>query len=172
MKKAAGIFMFLVVIGLAGWMIRLTYMKIKLKNSIETKLKNLPEFSLLNTADSIIGVNQAVIDKPLIIIYFNSECGQCDHEAVQIRKYHQKFKGIKILFVSVEPSEKIFEFDKKHSLSVLSGIDVGKIEDSIAFDVLGITVTPQIFIYSRDGILMKKYKGSVKAETLLKHSDM
>lgn len=172
MKKIIGFILLFIVAALSGWMINISYQKITTKNKIEAGLDKLPGFTFINADSLIVSTHQICTDNSLIIIYFNSECGHCKEEAEQISEDYNRLKGIKILFVSLEPLSKIKAFDEHYGLTELPGVNLGKIDETTAFDILGVASTPQIFIYNRAGSLSKQFRGTTKTEALVKYANM
>ncbi len=172
MKKITGITMVMIIAGISAWLISASYQKIKAKNKLEAGLNRIPAFSFIDNKGEKMSVRRISSGEPLIIIYFDSDCGHCKEEAQQITSDRKYLKGIKILFVSLEPIDKIREFGKKFDLPGESGILLGQIDEKTAFDILGVVSTPQIFIYNGNGDLKKQFRGTTKTETLVKYANM
>ncbi len=172
MKKIIIILLLSGIAGASGWMAIISFQKIKTKQKIEAGLEKIPEFSFLNMDSVRVSVKNTPGSGPLILIYFNSECSHCKNEADQIVDGQDRLDGIKILFLSTEPLKKIKAFDKQFGLTKVNGLNLGKIDEITAFDVLGITTSPQIYIYNHEGNLKKQFRGTTKTETLSRYANM
>ena len=156
---------------LTGWMAWKSYQKVSVRQKIEAGLSSLPHFQFLNLDSLPVPLDRRTANQSLILIYFNSECAHCREQAKQIVEDHILMEGTDIFFLSLEDMKKIREFDRDFGLNGFSGVYVGKIDEHIAFDILGITTSPQIYIYNHEGHLEKKFNGTTKPETLIKYAN-
>ncbi|MNE87226.1 AhpC/TSA family protein [compost metagenome] len=106
-----------------------------------------------------------------MFVYFNSECEFCNHEAEMIKENIVAFKDIQIVFISFEKPDGIKSFAQKHKL--LNYDDIHFIHDikadfAATFDVKSL---PSIVLYDKNQKLIERFKGQVKAETILKKLD-
>ena len=105
--------------------------------------------------------------KPTLVIYFNSECDFCNHEAEMVQQNIEELKAIQVVFISYEPIEKIKQFATKFKLINQANIyflSDSKITFATTFDVKSM---PCLVLYDKDNNLIEKIKGQVKIETVL-----
>jgi len=168
MKKALKIIIVLLVVSLLGYLAFNVIAKMQYKNEVVNTLKTIPEFSF-KTFDSTNFTNANL--KPntaTVFIYFNSECDFCQHEAQNISDNLAQFKNTQLLFVSTENIETIKAFAKTYNL--LNQQNITFLNDSTytfsnRFDANSI---PYLLIYNSNQELVKKHKGQLKTEAILK----
>lgn len=139
--------------------------KLLYKKQILNKIQSLPEvplYDLDSTAFQLSSIH------PTVLIYFNTECEHCQYEAVEIKKSIEYFKKESILLISSEGIKKITEFSRKHGLNIYSFVNFAKIKPEDVYETFGSIHAPHVFIYSREGTLVKDFNGEVKVESILK----
>jgi peroxiredoxin len=165
-KNIVKIVIFLVFAGI-GYLGYAVVEKITHKKNIEKQLKELPSFSLITTDSIAFSSKQLKTHKPVIILYFNSECHYCQEEATQISSLKKEFGQAELLFISRENTEKIENFAKTYNLDTDDNIhflhDPGN-AFSTKFDI---NTIPFTMVYDTNKTLIAKYKGAIKATTLL-----
>lgn len=142
--------------------------KIKVKRDIFNKISTIPDFDLLS-------LNQKRFDRSnlnpklnTVFIYFNSECDFCQHEALSIRDNLDSFKNIQFIFVSNESIVNIQQFSEMHNLNNTQNISFLHDNNSIFSDCFDATSIPYILIYDKNQKLIKKHKGQLNANGILK----
>ncbi|MBE9469057.1 MAG: redoxin domain-containing protein [Bacteroidetes bacterium] len=143
---------------------------IKHKQTIEKQIQTIPNFSFTNVYNNKLFTNKNLEkNKATLIIYFNTECEHCEYEIKQISKQNEKFQNFQIVMVSFEDADTLKMFATKYHLNKLANIYL--LEDKeIKFDsIFGKSPLPSSFIYNKNGKLVKKFKGEVKTEALLKY---
>ena len=169
MKKNLKIVIPIIVLALLGYMGYSIVGKMKQKNEIAKTLQTIPEFSFKTLNNQDFTNTNLLPNTPAIFVYFNSECDFCQHEAQSISENIEEFKDAQLLFVSTEQTETITEFAKTYNLHNQPNITF--LNDSThtfstRFDASSI---PYLLIYNKNKELVKKHKGQLKAETILKH---
>ena len=142
--------------------------KMQYKNEIAKTLQTLPEFSFKTLENANFTNANLKPNTATVFIYFNSECDYCQHEAQSISDNIEQFKDLQLLFVSTEPIETIKAFAKTYKLINLQNTTF--LYDSThnfsnRFDANAI---PFILIYNEKQELVKKHKGQLKPEAILK----
>lgn len=155
---------------LVGWIYFQNQAKTKAKSQLKAGLQNLPEFEFA----AIPGMSKfdnglLALDKPLLLVYFNSECEHCQYEVQEICRNADGFQNKQVVLVSSEDEEAIHKFSEEYELSAYPFIKVAKTEAEQFYKTFGTTSTPSVFIYNKDRKLVKDFKGEVKIETLLKY---
>jgi len=103
------------------------------------------------------------------IIYFNSECEHCQYEIKAIKENIEQFANSNIVMVSGESREAILAFAKEYELSEYSNIHVLEDKDDTFFSTFGSNMVPSIFIYGKNKMLIKHFKGETKISAILKY---
>ncbi|MBC3757256.1 redoxin domain-containing protein [Hyunsoonleella sp. SJ7] len=142
--------------------------KIQYKTEVESLLQTIPEFQFATLEGMDFSNSNLKQNLPTVFIYFNTECGYCQHEAQNIGSNIPQFKNAQLIFVSTETTEAIAQFAKTYQLHNTPNITF--LHDtayhfSNRFDA---TCVPYVLIYNAKQELVKKHKGQLKAETILK----
>jgi thiol-disulfide isomerase/thioredoxin len=160
-------FLLLIVTSLlasAIFMIYVTMEKLNHKSLIQQNLKSLPKLTLFDLDSARFYL---VPDRKTILIYFNSECGNCQYELEEIIKNKNSFADSNIVLISSELISTIKSFAEKSCTSGLNNMRFTKINGVQAYEVFGHLVVPQIFIYGHDGLLIKRFQGETKIDAIL-----
>ena len=142
--------------------------KIKQKNITTQHIQNIPEFSFKTLDNTDFTKNDLDRDKPKLIIYFNSECEFCQSEAIRIQKNLIDFKGIQLVFISYEPIEKIRSFAEQYKLLNKENVIFLEGEKLFFVNSLDVKKFPYMLLYSKEGKLIKEFKGATKIEIIIK----
>lgn len=167
MKKYLKIILPIVVISLLTIMGYKVIDKINYKKQVAENIKQMPIFSYFDLEGNLFKNENLPNNKPVLFVYFNSECDFCNREAEMIQQNLEKLKNTQIVFISFEEVDKIKEFGQKHNLLQHDNIDF--IADSKAtfastFDIKSL---PCLVLYDKERNLIEKIKGQVKIETVL-----
>jgi len=159
--------LYIIILGVFSLLSYLSYsiiIKAKQKSEISKQLQNIPKFKL-KTLDNISFTNQDLNPNlKTIFIYFNSDCDFCHQEAENI----SKFKKVQFIFVSFEQTEAIKKFAELYKLDNQENIiflEDKKGEFSNQFNANSI---PYILIYNKNNNLIKKHKGQLNANGILR----
>ena len=132
------------------------------------KAQKLPAFSFY-TLDSAAYTHTQLKDLPLLIIYFNSGCHFCQYEAKELGKQSAVLENIQVLMVSDESLKIIREFAAAYQLDKVSSIHFLKATNNSFYKTFGKASVPSIFIYNRQGELLKHFQGETTIEAILKY---
>jgi peroxiredoxin len=134
------------------------------KAKIAQELKKLPKFQA-KRLDGLAFQSENLPQQPVVVLLFHSECEHCQYEATNIAQQREKFEGVQILMISVEPLTKIRAFAQKYDMGFVTMLQLNAVQMTQIFGEVSI---PSIFIYDRQHRLRKHYRGEVMAETILK----
>ncbi|RZS99147.1 TlpA family protein disulfide reductase [Aquimarina brevivitae] len=143
------------------------YAKMQYKQEVEAALKTIPDFSFETLEGKTFTQNNLDTDQPTVLIYFNSGCDYCQHEAQSIEQHIDAFKNVQLVFVSYETKEAIQQFSKTYKLNNYDNIILlSDTRDDFAnrFDATSI---PYLLIYDKDKKLIAKHKGQLRAESII-----
>lgn len=147
------------------------FSKIHYKNQVSENIRSIPQFEVEDMKGNVFN-DKMVLDKPIVLIYFNSECHYCQNEAEHIKNSVDKFKKFQLLFISTEPKAIIQNFSNKYGLSNYDNIYfLHDSRDTIA-TVFDINQIPGILVYDANKVLKNSFKGQVHVDTLLTYLDM
>lgn len=167
MKKYLKIILPIVVISLLAIMGYKVADKINYKKQVAENIKQMPFFSYLDLEGNVFTKENLPKNKPVLFVYFNSECDFCNHEAEMIQQNLEKLEDIQIVFISFEKTDSIKEFAQKYSLlqyDNITFISDSKATFATTFDVKSL---PCLVLYDLNRNLIEKIKGQVKIETVL-----
>ena len=163
--------LFVVIFGVISLLSYLGYniiSKSNEKNEIAKQLQTIPAFSF-QTLDLKPFTNSNLKQNiPTIFIYFNSECDYCKYEAESIGNNLDKFKNVQLIFVSTENIETIRQFSEKNKLNNQTNITFLYDSDYLFSNQFDAQTIPYILIYSKKQKLIKKHKGQLKIEAIVK----
>lgn len=166
MKKKLKLFIAILLISVVGYLGYKITTKLNHKKEVATRIKNLPNFSFLDLQGRIF-TQDILKNKPIVFVYFNSDCDYCQSEAIKIQQRLQDFKNVELIFVSFEKKDSIQQFAKKYQLynqKSVTFLEDAKAEFSKIFDV---NSTPYIVVYDADKKLLQKFKGATKIDEIL-----
>ena len=110
------------------------------------------------------------VDKPLWLIFFNTEYHFCQMEIENI--CHVKdYEQMNIWLISSESTQTLLDFSARMNLRTISGIYVYRDPNNSGYNTFGVTSSPTSFLYSSKGFLIEHYKGAIKPEIVLKDLD-
>jgi thiol-disulfide isomerase/thioredoxin len=141
-----------------------TVEKVNHKTYATENLKSLPSLALFDVDGDtlLLGGNRKTI-----LIFFNSECDNCQHEVEQIVENKILFKDSHIVLMSSESMAAIKAFAEKNGSPEIVNMHFTKISDVQANEIFGNFAVPQIFIYGSDGHLLKHFTGETKIDAIL-----
>lgn len=168
MKKILKIIVPILVVSLLMYLGYSIITKMQHKDEVAKTLQTIPGFSFKTLENNTFTNKDLKPNTATVFIYFNSECDFCQHEAQSISDNLEQFKDMQLLFVSTEDIETIKAFAKTYNLINLQNITF--LYDSThtfsnRFDANSI---PFILIYNKTQDLVKKHKGQLKPEAILK----
>lgn len=142
--------------------------KAKEKNQMAKQLEIIQEFKFLTLEQQPFTKANLKPNKYSIFIYFNSECDFCQHEAQSISDNLDSFKNVQFIFTSIEPIETIKQFSEQYHLNNKQNITF--LHDNLdtfssRFDANSI---PYLLIYDQNQKLIKKHKGQLNANGILR----
>lgn len=140
--------------------------KNKSKTNAIAKLKDLgiSKFFTLDSLEFLLSTT-----RPTIIIFFNSECDICRNELKEIKANISRFRPMIIILVSSENISTIKRIAIDYDLVNHSNFFFVKINSGDVFNKFGSNSVPQIFIYGKNGRLVKKFKGETTVGAILKY---
>lgn len=172
MKKGLSIIVpFIIIIGISFMSYRI-FQKVKKNNEIALQIDHIPEFEFVNIKTGAIFKTQDLLkDRPVVFVYFNTECEHCKYEVSQISKSINQFERFQIILISIEEPDILLEFFNKQSLLTGSKNYVSVLYDKhLQFEkIFGNCPFPTSFIYNKDHDLVKVFKGEVKIEAILNY---
>ena len=154
------------VLGLLSFLITKTVRLLRQKEMHTEELKTFPDLLVQNTA-----IRQQEdwreLSKTTIIIFFNSNCEHCQYEARAIAQNISAFTKAHLLFISEESKKSIIAFSTIHKLDSSDGVWWLKMQSDDVYKTFGPISVPHIWIYNKQGQLVKEFSGETKVEAIL-----
>lgn len=114
--------------------------------------------------------------KAILIDIFATWCPPCIKGIPILKELREKYKDdfeiISVLFEKEEDISKteVLEFIKKYDITY--PITIGEENFKLAKDLDDVQKIPELFLFSKDGIFIKKFQGETDLETYSKYLDM
>ena len=140
--------------------------KLSHKKEVAERIQHIPNFSFQGL-NGVTFTKKNLPNKPIIFVYFNSDCEYCQSEATKIQQRLTDFKDTHLVFVSFEEKEGIQKFATTYKLDNQENItflEDKKGQFSHIFDVNSI---PYIVVYNKNKQFIQKFKGATKVDNIL-----
>jgi len=167
-KKSILIVVVIAVLGLLSYLGFNVISKAKEKNKIAKQLEKIPGFEFLTLEQKPFTKANLKPNLNTIFVYFNSECDFCQLEAQSISDNLEKFKNVQFIFVSTEPIETIKQFLEQYNLNNQDNITFLYDNDNTFSNRFDASSIPYILIYNSKQSLIKKHKGQLNANGILR----
>ncbi|CAN5392998.1 hypothetical protein BH10BAC2_BH10BAC2_49790 [soil metagenome] len=132
------------------------------------KDSTLPVFSLLEI-DSTTWFNNLDIpeNRPVVIIYFNPECGHCQLTAHDFMKKMDQFKDVFFIWVTYRASfAEIKQFGGDSKMLDAENIKLGKEMKYSIVPFYDVQYTPYMAVYNEKGKLLQTFDGGTDPDTI------
>lgn len=105
----------------------------------------------------------------IVLVHFDSGCDHCRYQANDFRKNLKLFADAKIIMLSTETWDAIWEFQKVMKLDSNNQIFLFQTNEATAKAIFGSPHFPHIMIYNKKGLLLKEFRGEVKATVIAEY---
>jgi peroxiredoxin len=166
MKKKIKVFIAIALLCMVGYLGYNITNKLNHKKEVAERIQRIPNFSF-HTLDGEVYIQDNLPTKPVVFVYFNSDCEYCQSEATKIQERLADLKGIQLVFVSFEEASSIKQFAKDYKLYNQENIiflEDKKGQFSHIFDVSSI---PYIVVYDANQKFLQKFKSATKIDNIL-----
>ena len=167
MKKIILAGVILLILSGVGYMGNSILKNVELKKKL-IDLTPMPEFNFKTLEGTDFHKSDLVKDMPVLIIYFNPNCDECQSETKQLVKHIDLFKNAQILMVTPVENELAEEFSEHFKLGIYPQIKILQDERDDFFQTFGSAIFPSTFAYNKYHTLAGYYKGGAKMELLQK----
>lgn len=166
MKKKIRIVIAVILSFVIGFLAYKITNKLKDKKEVAERIKNIPNFSFYNLKGETFTQNN-LLNKPVIFIYFNSDCDFCKSEATKIQERLTDFKDAQLIFISFEEKETIQEFALAYKLDNEENVLFLEDKKAVFSELFDVKSIPYIVVYNKNKELLKKFKGVTKIDEIL-----
>ncbi|TAH22718.1 MAG: hypothetical protein EAZ08_00345 [Cytophagales bacterium] len=144
------------------------FIYLKIENLKVDKIYHFPSFNFYDLDSISVNLDKNTLDKLLMIVHFNSECGSCHYQLYELINYQDSLTNVNVILVSEENISTIRHFKQQLKLEK-SKFTVLRAANHSFYNIFGNVMTPSIFIYSSDKKLIKIFKGETQIKAILKH---
>jgi len=128
----------------------------------------IPAFNLQITDSTTFAKKDLPRKTPVVIIYFNPECGHCQAEAKELSANMDKFKKVFFVFAASQPLDLITEFAEMYGLNTYRNIRMGQDQKYFLSIFYKIRTTPFSALYDKKGKLVTVFREGMSVEALQK----
>ncbi len=128
----------------------------------------IPPFTIQLTDSSNFSKKDLPKKTPVVIIYFNPECGHCQDEAKEIAKNMDKFKKVFFLMVAYHDLGQIKEFGETYELDNFKNVKLGRDSKYFLPVFYQVKTTPFSAVYNKKGKLVTAFEQGMSVEELEK----
>lgn len=126
----------------------------------------LPAFSILQTDSTWFVYAQVPENMPVVVIYFNPDCGHCHLTASEFYKKRKQFNDVFFVWVSYMDLGMIKTFAADYKLADAKNTCIGRDPNYFLPAFFKVTYTPYIAVYGRNRKLLKTFDGGTEPETV------
>ena len=119
--------------------------------------KSIPEIHFSNTDNVPVGKKDIPKNKPLLIVYFRSDCDHCQQTATSLRKTGAQYLT-EIWMISGEEMEPIRTFEEMLDLYDINNLKVLRDQNHEMHRFYNFTKLPFVLLYSQTGKLIKQFE--------------
>lgn len=162
MSKKKGLFLVLtlMIIGLLSYFIaRITY-KYKQRELSMVTVSHIPNFS---KKSNLIKANT-----PSVFIAFSPDCEHCQYEAKSINDKQKELQNTNVVLFTSANDSLTNVFSHTYGLDTIKNVQVLSDKNDEMHKLFDVKTIPSIFIYNKEGQLVKQYKGETKIDAILK----
>ena len=133
-----------------------------------TRFKNFPPVKLL-MPDSSSYFTKANLEKnkPVLLMVFHPECEHCQHEAEDITKNIDRFKGIQIIMSTMVPLQEMKAFMAKYNLAAYKNIIVAQDYSFFLPPYYQFNNLPFLAFYNKKKKLVSTFGGTLPVDKIL-----
>jgi thiol-disulfide isomerase/thioredoxin len=152
MTKSIKAIILLIIFTFLGYLVYSVIAKIEHKSKVAKTLQTIPNFSFKTLQNTDYTNANLKPHTSTVFIYFNSECDFCQHEAQSISEHIETIEAFAETYNLLTQQNITFLHDSTYTFSN-------------RFDANSI---PYILIYNKNQELVKKHKGQLNPDTILK----
>jgi thioredoxin-related protein len=137
--------------------------KIQDKEQQQTMISSLPSFNGLKDLKSLKP------NTPSVFIAFSPDCEHCQYEAKNINERRKDLEKAQIILFTSEKDSLTKVFAHTYGLDTLKNVQVISDKNDELYKFFQVESYPSVFIYNKEGQLVKLYKGETKIDAIIKH---
>ena len=156
----------IIVCGIILFLIYAIVGKLEIVKENEKKESILPQICLNSINNEYFCLND-LLNKPILVIYFGTECSYCEKEAVLLLSNLDKLKDCNIVMISSDTESAVNSFAVKFEIKEVEEIRIASDTTMTFYDNFSHINIPSIFIYDKSGNLRQRFFGETSIEDIL-----
>lgn len=132
------------------------------------KDSTVPAFHILQADSSWFEKPDLAPNHPLVIVYFNPDCGHCQHTAQQFAKKMDQFRDVTFVWATyLSPLDSLTKFAVDYKLNNYPNVHFGKDLKYFIPSFYRVEYTPFMALYDKKGKLSGAWPTGVSPDELL-----
>lgn len=131
------------------------------------KNPHIPQFQLLQPDSTWFSSNAIPKNRPVVIMYFNPDCGHCQLEAKNIATHMDELKKAYFVLVSYHSPGAIDTFVHEYKLDQFTNIRYGRDTKYYIPSYFRVKFTPFLAVYNKKGLLQKTFETGAEPDELV-----
>ena len=129
----------------------------------------VPPFRMVQPDGKVFKAEHLPLGKPIILIYFSTECEECHRFIESLLKHADELKGASIAMITYLSLESVIQYAKDFNLNKYNNIFVGTEGNSLfLINYFNINRFPFVALYTKNGdLVVKYYSDKISLEDLL-----
>jgi thiol-disulfide isomerase/thioredoxin len=127
-------------------------------NDVRAQSGKVPPFRMMQADSKVFRAQDLPIGKPIILIYFSTDCEDCQKLTRDLLARINDFKNVSIAMITYQDLGSVIKYVMKNKLDTVKNIYVGS-EGSSLFvrNYYNVTQFPFMTLYDKNGNLQRKY---------------
>jgi thioredoxin-related protein len=109
------------------------------------------------------------LEEKIVLVLFQPDCDHCQREAREIHDHLEAFREYQLYFISSHPMEVIQQFAKDYDLDNKPNVYFANTAVDNVLNNFGAISAPSVYIYNKEGKLVKNLNGESKIEEIIKY---
>ena len=142
------------------------------RDNIFDRISYWPDVEVKTTVGETISTGGLTGQNPVLLIYFNTGCIFCRNMFEEILADGQLQQQAQLVFVSHEPRKTVAEYRKKTGLDQANEFIFLHDHKQKVKDFFGVRSVPATYLYTREGNLIRYYRGQVSVGEIIAELQM
>jgi peroxiredoxin len=141
---------------------------LKASKSKAEQTATIPVFALKNSKGESFSNQNLQPNTPSVFIAFSPDCEHCQYEAKSINERQKDLQNINIVLFTSANDSLTKVFSQTYGLDTLKNIHVISDKNNEIRKLFSVKTIPTVFIYNKEGQLVKQYKGETKIDAIIR----
>lgn len=146
----------------------ITYGQKDTADNYVVRFVSIPAFNITLVPDSSLYSNKNLRkNSPFMLMFFSPDCDHCQVQIKELLTVKEELKNVQILMISALPFKYAKEFYYTYGLNKITNIKLGNDRDHNLNSIFKIKTFPSLYLYDKNGSLLKAFVGNVKMPSIL-----